>query len=96
MFIVTNLDRRHSGYPFMKYYVTPFGFREESIRKLIELRNWCWETFGPGVERKYVTLIPGPDHLESLDAWAWHTEDNQRRIYLRGDEELALFKLKWL
>lgn len=93
---IIKLDRRHSSYPFMKYYVTPRGYyKEEKIERFIELRNWCWETYGPGVERKYITLHPTDTMLESKNRWAWHTEEDYTRIYLKSDAELTLFKLKW-
>ena len=81
----------------MKYYVIPsYGFKEERIQRFIDLRSWCWSTFDYGVERKYITLHPGPSNLESGQKWAWHSEDDNLRIYFKSDEELALFKLKWL
>ena len=80
----------------MKYYATPTtGYKEERIERFIELRNWCWDTFGPGVERKFITLHPTSTGVESIHKWAWHTDEEELRIYFKGDEELTLFKLKW-
>lgn len=96
MFNITKLDRRHSAFPFMRYYVIPqYSYKEARIERFIELRNWCWDTFGPGVERKYIILHPTQDTLESINAWCWHTEQDQLRIYFKSDKELAVFKLKW-
>lgn len=67
---------------------------DNRIQHFQELRNWCWETFGPGVERKWILLKAG-DKLESVNNWAWHTEYNEMRLYFKSDAELALFYLKF-
>jgi hypothetical protein len=84
---ITRLDKRHNGYMFYKYSISPdMTYREENIDLLVELRNWCWATFGPSAELGFTRMG---------DTWAWDTEYKNRRIYLKGDEELTFFTLKY-
>jgi len=95
---VTKLDRRHTCYNIMKYHVEitlDIWGSENRVAKFMEYRNWCWDTFGPGVERKWITLGVGEKGLETLNSWAWHTEHNEMRLYFKSDAELALFTLKY-
>lgn len=111
-FEVTKLDRRHTGYDVMKYYIEP-GYvyypghsREFRINKFKEMRNFLWQDFGPGAELEYVTITlgttstpdvkpPGDPGIPTLERWAWRTDQNHLRLYLKGDAELTWLKLKW-
>ena len=86
----------------MKYIVEPdFGNdgRDGRIQRFKELRNQLWEIYGPGCELDYVVLQfdqPKVDgKIFSVERWAWHTEYDNLRIYIKGDEELSFIKLKW-
>ena len=84
---ITQLDRRHNGHLEYKYMVSPvFRDYHESRRMLTELRNWCWATYGPGSDLGW----PGTSKI-----WAWDTDHGNKRIYLKGDEELTMFKLRF-
>ena len=82
----------------MKYHVEVtldiWGI-ENRVAKFMEYRNWCWEAFGPGVERKWIALNVGEKGLETLNRWAWHTEYNEIRLYFKSDAELTFFTLKF-
>ena len=58
-----------------------------------------WENYGPGCELSYVTLqFNQPkvdDKICSVERWAWYTQENNLRLYIKGDEELSYIKLKW-
>jgi hypothetical protein len=95
---VTKLDKRHTCYKIMKYHIEvtlDIWGSENRVAKFQEYRNWCWGTFGPGVERKWILLKPGTDGMESINTWAWHTEYTEMRLYFKSDAELALFALKF-
>ena len=91
------LDKRFRSYDRFKYLIEFNGLRRQL--GLIELRNWCWKTFGPGVE------ISSMDHWWSqLDDsekdyyglgnnWAWKDEEYSNRIYIKGEEELLMLRL---
>ena len=107
-FKVIKTDRRHTAHQVFSYYVEPayeLGVgRDERIELFKELRQWCWEAFGPGCERDFVVLHPvpvgtlGQCRMASKERWAWYstTESNQElRIYF-NEAEMSWFKLKWV
>jgi hypothetical protein len=93
-FQVTRLDRRHKGYSQFSHYITPvWSSRLEDKLKFFEWRNWCWATWGPGVERE-VAIDFGSDYYP-VARWAWHTQDNAKRLYFASEKELNWFVLTW-
>ena len=90
-YTITKLDKRHKGQEHFKYYVTPF-FRGYGLHQyqleLFKWRTWAWEAYGPGMERDFAHLVEGYK-------WGWYTEYGRLRLYLKGDEELVLFKLSF-
>jgi len=90
---VTKLDRRFKGYTDFKYAIDPVWEPPSPMqvaydRSFITLRSWCWTTWGPSLEM-YLSEYINPH-------WVWDSENSRRRIYLRGDEELMLFRLKFV
>ena len=96
---IEELDKRHSGHTLFSHRVkieptdsSVFGSRE---RRFLEIRNWCWEQFGPGAERDLAwcsTTDSIPRYI-----WAWHIDpanNSKMYIYLQG-EAMTLFSLKW-
>ena len=84
---ITKLDRRHNGYSFYKYSISPNTVDLiKGAELLIKVRNWLWETYGPSAEL-------GLTKRGAI--WAWDTEFNNRRLYLQSDAELTMFKLKF-
>jgi hypothetical protein len=95
---ITKLDKRHSSHKIMKYHIEvtyDIWGSKNRVAQFMVYRNWCWKTFGPGVERKWIMLRPGVDGMESINSWAWHTEHEEMRLYLKSDAELTLFNLKF-
>jgi hypothetical protein len=82
---IINLDRRFNGHADFKY-------RAVFARTVdyCNAREWCWETFGPACELEARSARPGGNWCFDMTA-----NPTRRYIYLRGDEQLALFKLKW-
>ena len=90
---VLKLDRRFKGYNDFKYAIDPVWGPPSHMqvmydRSFITLRTWCWATWGPSLEM-YLSEYNNTH-------WVWDSENNRRRIYLRGDEELMLFRLKFV
>lgn len=80
------LDRRMNGYGDFKYSTK---FRRLSQGDLFfEVRNWCWETWGPSCELEFWDVNKNP-------AWAWAMTEFEIKIYLTGDKEASWFTLKW-
>jgi hypothetical protein len=60
------------------------------VQDFFELRKWCWEQWGASMELDYYHMF----HSDP-PGWSWHSDNSQRRIYLEGDEQLAVFTLRW-
>jgi hypothetical protein len=93
-FIVTKLDRRYTGYRLFTHYVAPVW--TSSLKDKLEFlmwRKWCWETFGPGMERD-MALELGSNQFD-VCRWGWHTKDGKIRIYFASEKELSQFCLLW-
>jgi hypothetical protein len=90
-----NLDGRHNASHIFssRAWVLPDG--GNARLNFINIREWCWETFGPGVERDLIplTFVPGQ---ASPYKWAFHYDPyrNSCYIYLKR-ELLTAFLLKW-
>lgn len=89
---ITTLDKRHNGHLFYKYSIAPVWqikythASAEYDQLFVNAREWCWETWGPSTEFGF---------LSRNKHWAWDSEFKHRRIYLKYDEELTFFKLKF-
>lgn len=99
--VVVKLDGRHSGRQSFKYFVTSEGrdFRS-NLLEFQKWRTWAQDTWGHGCDQTWAYYLrsewPEPFH------WGWLTDSgkigsgNKFRLYFKSDEELALFKLKWM
>lgn len=93
---VEKLDKRHKGCEYFEFRIAianaPLSVR---LATYSELRRFCWDTWGPSEELVvYLRLHYNDDRSPK---WAWHLNDfNYPYIYLKSDEELAFFKLKWM
>lgn len=98
---LTKLDGRHTGWKDWKYYIEiSYSYGDVNNRKVKfnQMREWCWETWGPSKE------LTEYDHTDLFDgihcsnsSWCWlNDEHGRRRIYLRTDQEAEVFTLRWL
>ena len=90
---LSKLDGRHTGTKNFMYRVSVGGPRDARIIKFLELRAWCTEMWGAGMEREFANIV-------KCAHWGWHTGrdilyDNIY-IYLVSDAEASMFKLKWI
>ena len=93
-FTVNKLDRRHAGYSQFTHYIVPvWSSRLEDKLRFFEWRKWCWDTWGPGIERD-IAIALGSGQFD-VCRWAWHTSDNARRLYFASEKELSWFILTW-
>lgn len=94
---ITTLNGRHFGKQWFKYYVTPvvadtwvYDNKWAMERQFMAWQAWCWNTYGQGTERDW------HHHIQDTSYWSWQTKNvREPRLYLRGDPELMLFKLKF-
>lgn len=102
--LYTKLDARNTGYGTWKYHINRPRGNPGSPMKLFDAnqyfhawRAWCWETWGPSkeisdwLEDRLSRSIPANQN----QSWSWQHDKFATRLYLRGDEELSLFKLRW-
>ena len=97
-YITGKTDKRFHAYPYFKYAISTFRNRGG----FFILREWLWQTYGPSKElhewtddlncSSYLQYGPITHHNEK---WCWTCDSYSRRIFLLGDAELALFKLRF-
>jgi hypothetical protein len=93
-FSVTRLDRRHKGYNKYSHYVTPVWSSTLADKlRYFEWRAWCWNTWGPGLERE--AILQFGTHLTENPKWAWHVDTYSKRLYFASEKELNWFILTW-
>jgi len=80
------LDKRHSGYGEYTYYVD-FLYKEN--QEFYDMRNWCWDTWGPSCELDMIK------NVSTKGEWAWIYDKWRKRILLKSEKEYNWFCLKW-
>lgn len=85
---IGKLDRRHNGHNQFKYYARFLTFQMDQF---CEVRNWCWQTWGPSAELDTIRYL---EHGRNLK-WAWTCDQYNVKIFLASDKEYQWFTLKW-
>jgi hypothetical protein len=98
-FEIVKLDGRHAGHKVFTHYIVPnlaygpvWGQLVEDKIRFFKWREWCWETWGAGLERDVAIEFSNDIHEVW---WAWHIDDRIKRLYFRTEKELDWFILKW-
>ena len=81
---IQKLDRRMTGYHLFSHRIRVYWNDD-----FLKIRQWCFETFGPGCE---LELFVTNQHLGLGYIWAWRTDDYRRELYL-NQEQLSAFIL---
>ena len=96
---IRKTDSRFTGHDKFQYYVKIRPrFTESALEEFYRIGSWCWETWGPARE---VNAKVANDYIENKftddlnEQWAWLNDDYRARIYLKGKEEVAMFRLRW-
>lgn len=91
------LDGRHSLNTFFTHRAKLMG--QDNAPKFVEIRNWLWEQYGPGLERDTVWIMKYQNVQgkipEFKTTWAWHIDDRKYYLYMK-EEILTHFTLKWM
>jgi hypothetical protein len=91
------LDRRMNGYGDFTYGID-FTSRELAGPAFDEVRQWCWESFGPSTELDIWEVRDRPEDTRN-DKWAWDRGQYNKSwrciIYLATEKEANWFKLRW-
>jgi hypothetical protein len=87
---VKQLTRQYNGFNHYKWLIQ-CGLRDETQNRLdlADWREFCWQTWGPSRELLWAITRP------PVPVWAWDTEFRHKRLYLKGDQELTLFELRF-
>lgn len=83
---IKKLDGRYAGGNQFDYCVDFIHYKDGEL--FCDVRAWCWETWGPGRELKFV-------RSSNDTRWSWLTDGYRTRIYLLGEEEYTWFTLRW-
>ena len=91
---VETLDGRHSLHTLFTHRVLVKG--QDRQKNFVQLREWCWEMFGPGIERSLAWHMRDDDKTLKY-RWCWHIDPaNEYLMYLYLKEETAsAFFIKW-
>jgi hypothetical protein len=92
---VKKLDKRNTGYGKFKYAVNSTSLY---AKEFYEIRAWMWDTWGASKELKDWMLdyrIVLADVGCQNEHWCWQSDEYNRRLFLRTDKELILFRLRW-
>jgi hypothetical protein len=84
---ITKLDGRYAGgnqFHYMVEFLRPYTEKE----LFCEVREWCWTTWGPSRELKFMDTS-----VEQV--WCFMTDNHRTRIYLKNKKELEWFILRW-
>jgi hypothetical protein len=79
------LDKRHSG---ASYFTYAAEFNLKTQKSFCDIREWCWEQWGPSCELEFWRAGNRP-------AWCWINDQNKMRIYFSTDKEYQWFLLRW-
>jgi len=95
-FTVNKLDKRHKGYNLFTHYIVPvWSSQLKDKLEFFEWRKWCWDTWGPGMERDIVIDLDSQFWKDNSLRWCWHTNDGAKRLYFASEKELNWFVLTW-
>lgn len=84
---LSKLDRRMNGYGSFKY-VAKMNRNGPGTALFKEIRNWCWEQWGPSCELELHKDTDNP-------LYCWKMDEFELRVYLATDKEASWFHLKW-
>ncbi len=85
--IPKKLDKRNKGYGSFKYLIE---FNTRAVEKFCQIRNWCWEQWGPSSELEFYHKLSNPNIC-----WSWLTDEWRMNVYIATDKEYQWFLLKW-
>jgi hypothetical protein len=83
------VDRRMTGYGQFTHIIE---FDKKSSLKFAEIREWCWEQWGPSREYELWSVT---DPTEQNTNYCWISDQWRFRLYLNA-QAAAWLSLKWV
>jgi hypothetical protein len=81
---IQKLDKRYTGGDKFSYCID-FNYKDGEL--FCDIRAWCWETWGPSCEFKFVR--------DNNPEWCWISDTYRNRLYFKGTAEINWYKLRW-
>ena len=95
---VKRLDRRFVGGDDFRYRVEIDDHikNPDKVDLYYRIQDWCRETWGRSTEVRHHRMLKYNNGWPHNEYWCFNNEHyHSYWIYLRGDEELMLFELRW-
>lgn len=83
-------DKRMSGWRDFEYCAM-FNTGKADSQLFCDVRDWCFESWGPSCELDYWHARAKPN-----GSWCWANDEFKMKIYFKTDVEYALFLLRWV
>lgn len=106
-YVTKKLDGRYSHKKYFKYFLEFKKEREGPLQFHIATK-WMMDIYGYTAEirdwqyileshkQHLIWNLTNEDTPSMVNySWSWANSYNERRIYVKGDKELAFFRLKW-
>lgn len=100
-FKIKKMDKRMSGFPFMRYHVdfssggSYMLKRYERLEEFYKIKRWCIEQYGPS--RPYGDLREAIDNKMEADdinpSWTWIRDEFRTKIMFADKEQAAHYTL---
>lgn len=89
---IQKMDKRHKGADRFIYMVEWYdNGKTENISLIRDMRQWCWEQFGPSCEYyEYDCIAKGGLYVNPR--WCWIASG---RILLANEEDRNWFAMRW-
>lgn len=90
---VRTIDVRSKAHGLYEYQIQFW-----STKHYIEIRNWCWDTWGASCEYELLRKSYGVSEQAFNDSWCFQTEPEVPKycIYIKDEAALMMFKLRWI
>jgi len=103
---ITRLDKRYSGYRQFRFsveFIRGYMPNNDRLRTFLLVRDWCHDTWGHTCERDLHVELSEDISKGEIEysvnpawSWYWHPNESNYRIYLKDQEELNIFAMRWL
>lgn len=87
-------DHRYTGHALFPYAVG-FDSGPQDCQKFVEIREWCWTTWGPGIELFLYAASPWQKNLSHQWCWISNESPKRLRILFKDEQQFIYAKLKW-
>ena len=96
---LTTLRKNHIGRYYFDYMIEPvldINHIIHTAEMFMEMRKWCWESFGPSCDYSEYAIAVGNKNFDVNDKWAWLQGIPTRKSRILLNEEAKnWFVLRW-